>query len=129
MGDPLFRLDGVATTRWPSGTAEDHVHPLQDATAEIQPGRITVVVGPSGAGKSTLLRLLNRMEEPTQGTVSFHGQPLPAYDVLALRRRVGLLLQVPTPFPGTVLDNLRVAAPDCDETAALGLLDRVGLPP
>ena len=51
------------------------------------------------------------------------------YDVLALRREVGLLLQVPTPFPGTVLDNLRTPAPQLEQTAAAALLERVGLPP
>ena len=122
---PLFRLDQVATTRWAAG---DHVHPLDGVVAELYGGRVTVVVGPSGAGKSTLLRLLNRMEEPTAGTVLFHGRPLPSYDVLALRRRVGLLLQVPTPFPGTVLDNLRAGVPSLAAAEGRELLARVGLP-
>ncbi len=126
MDEPaLFRLDGVATTRW---AGDEHVHPLHDVSLTIRAGRVTAVVGPSGAGKSTLLRLLNRMEEPTHGTVRFHGELLPAYDVLALRRRVGLLLQLPTPFPGTVLENLRVAVADLTEAGALELLDVVGLP-
>jgi ABC-type multidrug transport system fused ATPase/permease subunit len=84
-------------------------------------------VGPSGAGKSTLLRLLNRMEEPSGGEVRFHGEPLRSYDVLALRRRVGLLMQRPTAFPGTVLGNLRTGAPALAEDEAYALLDRVGL--
>ncbi|MEP7054265.1 MAG: ATP-binding cassette domain-containing protein [Actinomycetota bacterium] len=122
----LFELAGVATTR---GVGEAHVHPLSAVSATIPSGGITVVVGPSGAGKSTLLRLLNRMEEPTSGVVSLRGRALPMYDVLALRREVGLLLQVPTPFPGTVLDNLRTAAPHLSEADASGLLERVMLSP
>ena len=120
----LFALDGVKTTR---GRGDDHVHPLFGVDATIPAGVVTALVGPSGAGKSTLLRLLNRMEEPTSGRVLFHGRPLPEYDVLSLRRRVGLLLQRPTPFPGTVLDNLRVGRPQLEDTAATALLDRVGL--
>jgi putative ABC transport system ATP-binding protein len=122
----LFELAGVATTR---GVGEAHVHPLEHVDATIPAGGITVVVGPSGAGKSTLLRLLNRLEEPTSGTVSLRGRVLRDYDVLALRRQVGLLLQVPTPFPGSVLDNLRTAVPELDEAAAQMLLQRVALSP
>jgi putative ABC transport system ATP-binding protein len=124
--EPLFRLQEVLTQR---GTGVDHVHPLNGVTAAVRAGVVTAVVGPSGGGKSTLLRLLNRMEEPISGTVAFHGRPIGSYDVLALRRRVGLLLQTPTPFAGSVFDNLRVGRPDLDETGALALLDRSGLTP
>jgi putative ABC transport system ATP-binding protein len=122
---PLFALDRVVVTR---GAGDDHMHPLSEVSADIAAGRVTVVVGPSGAGKSTLLRLLNRMEEPSGGEVRFHGEPLRSYDVLALRRRVGLLMQRPTAFPGTVLDNLRTGAPALAQDEAYALLDRVGLP-
>ena len=121
----LFDLVDVATTR---GVGDAHVHPLEHVSAALPAGGITVVIGPSGAGKSTLLRLLNRLEEPTSGVVSLHGKPLREYDVLALRREVGLLLQVPTPFPGSVLENLRTATPHLDADAAADLLDRVELP-
>ena len=124
MGEALFRLTGVQTTR---GSGDDHVHPLLGVDAEIPAGRTTAVVGPSGAGKTTLLRLLNRMEEPTGGELLFHGRPLTSYDVLDLRRRVGMLLQRPTPFPGTVVDNIRVGRPDLPDAAAAALLDQVGL--
>lgn len=124
MPEPVFVLDRVEVTR---GEGDDHVHPLRDISFAVAAARVTVVVGPSGAGKSTLLRLLNRMEEPSAGVVSFHGRPLPSYDVLALRRRVGLLMQRPTPFPGTVLENVRAGAPALTEDEARSLLARVGL--
>jgi putative ABC transport system ATP-binding protein len=120
----VFVLDRVEVTR---GSGDDHAHPLRDISFAVAAARVTVVVGPSGAGKSTLLRLLNRMEEPSAGVVSFHGRPLPEYDVLELRRRVGLLMQRPTPFPGTVLENLRAGAPSLTEDDACALLARVGL--
>src|SRR4051812_30080818 len=85
---PLFNLDRVAVER--AGTVV-----LHDVCARIEAGRCTAVVGPSGAGKSTLLRLLDRLEEPTTGRITFHGAPLSSYDVLALRRRVGLVQQRP----------------------------------
>jgi putative ABC transport system ATP-binding protein len=88
-----------------------------------------VVVGPSGAGKSTLLRLCNRLEAPTSGTVRFRGDDVASLDPLALRRRVGMVFQRPTPFPGTVRDNLMVAAPGLDDGAAKEVLGRADLPP
>ena len=90
-------------------------------------GRCTVVAGPSGAGKSTVLRLLDRLLEPTSGRVLLHGQPLPSYDVLDLRRRVGLVQQSPVLLGDTVLDDLRVAGAVTPVEAAT-LLARAGLP-
>jgi putative ABC transport system ATP-binding protein len=121
----VFVLDRVEVTR---GEGEEHVHPLSGVTAAVAAGRVTVVVGPSGSGKSTLLRLLNRMEEPSAGEVRFRDRALPSYDVLELRRRVGLLMQRPTPFPGDVLANLRAGAPALTPDEGRALLVRVGLP-
>ena len=89
-------------------------------------GRCTVVAGSSGAGKSTVLRLLDRLLEPTSGRVLLHGDPLPSYDVLDLRRRVGLVQQSPVLLGDTVLEDLRVAGPVTPIQAA-ALLARAGL--
>ena len=102
---------------------------LDRITAAIPAAGITVIAGPSGAGKTTLLRLCNRLEIPDEGTVSYRGQPLDELDPLRLRRRVGMVFQRPTPFPGTVADNLAVARPDAG-TGELGTaLERVALDP
>jgi len=125
---PLFAFEGVAV-EGSSGTLLAHVD------AELPDAGITVMLGPSGSGKSTLLRLCNRLEAPTSGRVLFRGDDLAACDVLAHRRRVGMVFQQPVPFGGTVRDNLRVAAPtatDGEMTDALarahltaGFLDRI----
>jgi putative ABC transport system ATP-binding protein len=101
---------------------------LDDVTATIRAGECTAVTGPSGAGKSTLLRLLNRMLEPTAGRVILQGTPLPALDVLALRRRVGLVAQRPTLLTGQVLDEVRVGRPDVPPEEVRSLLFEAGLP-
>ena len=80
---------------------------LRDVTLSIPAGS-TAVLGPSGSGKSTLLRLLNRLADPDAGTVRFHGTDVRELDPLELRRRVGLVPQLPAPVPGTVADNVRV---------------------
>jgi ABC-type transport system involved in cytochrome c biogenesis ATPase subunit len=67
------------------------------------------------------------LEVPTEGTVRFRGDDLAALDPLALRRRVGMVFQRPTLFPGTVADNLAVAEPAIGEDAAADALHRAGL--
>lgn len=101
---------------------------LDGVTASFAAGRCTAVAGPSGAGKSTLLRLLDRLLEPTSGRVLFHGRPLPSYDVLELRRRVGLVQQAPVVLESTVLADLRVGRPELTPEEAEALLVRAGLP-
>jgi ABC-type methionine transport system ATPase subunit len=79
---------------------------LQDVDLALPAGAWTAIVGPSGSGKSTLLRLLNRLCEPSGGSVRWHGKPLPDYDVRALRREVGMVVQQPRLGPGCVRDQL-----------------------
>lgn len=100
---------------------------LDRVSTSIPEKGITVLSGPSGSGKSSLLRLLNRLEVPTSGEIWFRGQPLDQLDPLALRRRVGMVFQQPTPFPGTVRDNLRVADGQTSDPAMAEVLKSVGL--
>jgi ABC-type multidrug transport system ATPase subunit len=93
-------------------------------------GAVTALLGPSGAGKSTALRCLVRLEEPERGRVLVGGADVREQDPLALRRRVGLVAQAPVMLPGTVADNLRYAAPEpCDDAAVASALRRSGLGP
>lgn len=80
---------------------------LSRISFEIAAGERAAVFGPSGAGKSTLVRLLNRLDEPTSGTVVLQGQDTRQIPPRHLRRRLGLVMQQPHLFPGTVADNLR----------------------
>jgi putative ABC transport system ATP-binding protein len=102
---------------------------LDEVTAWIPAAGITVIAGPSGAGKTTLLRLSNRLDVPDEGTVRYRGQPLDELDPLVLRRRIGMVFQRPTPFPGTVADNLAVAHPDACAAEMNAALKRVALDP
>ncbi len=102
---------------------------LDEITNRIPSAGISVVSGPSGAGKTTLLRLCNRLEVPDEGTVRYRGQPLDELDPLELRRRVGMVFQRPTPFPGTVADNLMLARPGAASGELAAALERVSLDP
>ena len=104
---------------------------LDDVNIEVAAGEVFVVFGPSGSGKSTLLRLLNRLDEPTEGTVLLDGTDYRTLDPRTVRRRVGLVPQRPTLIEGTVADNvawgpeLRDAPVDRDRMGEL--LARLGL--
>ena len=100
---------------------------LDGVTAEVPAQGVTALTGPSGAGKSTLLRLGNRLIAPDSGTVRYRGEDLAALDVLAHRRRVGMVFQRPVVFAGTVRDNLRVAAPGAGDDELRALLERCEL--
>jgi len=95
-------------------------------SARIPADGLTAIVGPSGAGKTTLLRLLNRLDDPDDGEVLFEGRDVRSYDVIALRKRVQYVSQVPVTFPGTVADNVGPGNVHGDTAA---LLTRVGLDP
>ena len=86
---------------------------LDDINVDIQRGLITALIGPTGSGKSTFLRTLNRMNDRVpgftrEGDVTLDGESLWAshVDLLALRRRVGMLFQRPNPFPMSIKDNV-----------------------
>ena len=64
------------------------------------------MVGPSGAGKSSFLRLLNRLDEPTSGTVRLNGEDYRKLPPAELRRRLGMVMQAAYLFPGTVAKNV-----------------------
>jgi len=86
---------------------------LKGVTIPIKERQITALIGPSGCGKSTFLRCLNRMNDTIRnvrvtGTVLLDDQEIyaPDYDVVDLRRRVGMVFQRPNPFPQSILDNV-----------------------
>ena len=80
---------------------------VEDASFELHAGETLAIVGPSGSGKTSLLRLLNRLDEPSSGTVYLDGLDYRQIAPRDLRRRVGMVMQRPYLFPGTAADNLR----------------------
>lgn len=110
---------------------------LKGINAEIHKGDVMVVIGPSGSGKSTFLRCLNRLEEPTGGTICFEGVDItdPKVDINIHRQKIGMVFQQFNLFPHmTVMQNLTVAPikllqldKDSAEKRATELLERVGL--
>jgi phosphate transport system ATP-binding protein len=86
---------------------------LTDVSIEMPANLVTAFIGPSGCGKSTFLRTLNRMNDLIPGTrvdgiVEIDGQPVygRGLDVVALRRKVGMVFQKSNPFPKSIFDNV-----------------------
>ncbi|PYQ06062.1 MAG: phosphate ABC transporter ATP-binding protein [Acidobacteria bacterium] len=86
---------------------------LHDVSLDVDEKRVTAFIGPSGCGKSTLLRCLNRMNDLIEsarlaGSVRVKGQDIyaPGTDVIAVRRRIGMVFQKSNPFPKSIFDNV-----------------------
>ena len=104
---------------------------VDDVTVRVRRREVLAVVGPSGSGKSSFLRLLNRLDEPTSGTVYLEGRDYRLIPPRELRRRVGMVTQTAFLFPGTIGDNLRVGprhrGQELSEETIAFLLEKVGL--
>ncbi len=98
--DPLLRVENL-------GYTVEGQTILKSINFRIDAGERVAIFGPSGAGKSTLIRLVNRLDEPTAGTVYLEGLDYRDIPPRTLRRRLGMVMQQPYLFPGTVADNLR----------------------
>ncbi len=98
---------------------------------DVEPGDLLTIIGPSGSGKSTFLRLLNRLEEPSEGEIFLDGENIKDMDVIELRRKVGLVFQAPVMFDSDVKENifygLRIKGEDGKKIMAERCLDLVGL--
>src|ERR1700690_2608517 len=109
---------------------------LKGIDLAVEPRELVFIIGPSGAGKSTFLRCLNRLEEPTSGSILVDGVDLldPKTDINAMRRRIGMVFQAFNLYPHmTALGNVTLAlrkvmglATAQAETIGLAALDRVG---
>lgn len=105
---------------------------VDDITMRVLKGELLAVVGPTGSGKTSFLRLLNRLDEPTSGTVYLEGRDYRTIPPRELRRRMGTVTQTPFLFPGTVAENLkfgpRQRGVELSKEAIARLLEEVGLP-
>ncbi|BCL26133.1 ABC transporter ATP-binding protein [Streptomyces aurantiacus] len=125
----MIRFDAVSKN-YPNGTTA-----VDGLSLELAEGGITVLVGPSGCGKTTTLRMVNRMVEPTAGTVSLRGQDIREVAAPELRRGIGYVIQHAGLFPHrTILDNVATVplllgwGKKKARARAAELLELVGLP-
>lgn len=126
----MIRFEHV-TKRYPDGTTA-----VDDLSFEVAEGELVTLVGPSGCGKTTTMMMVNRLVEPTSGRVLVDGEDIAGVDPVALRRKIGYVIQQVGLFPHrTVLDNTATVPSllgwkKADARArAAELLDLVGLDP
>lgn len=104
---------------------------VDDVSLQVSTSEVVAIIGPSGAGKSSFLRLLNRLDEPTEGTVYLDGTNYREIPPQELRRRIGLIPQNAAFTQQTVGDNVALADTIRDESPdtrrVSTLLDRMGL--
>jgi len=113
------------------GRVADGVAIVNDVSLDVYRGELLGLVGASGSGKSSLLRLLNRLDEPTSGTVYLDGVDYKTIPPRELRCRLGMVTQRAYLFPGTVASNLQFGPQQRGEVLTQEkvheLLQRVGL--
>jgi len=89
---------------------------LTDVSITIKQGQTVAILGATGSGKSTLVHLLPRLYDVTEGSVKVGGVDVRELSKSSLRRHIGLALQSPQLFSGSVMDNLRYGRPDATDT-------------
>ncbi len=94
---------------------DPHQPVLEDVSLDIPAGTSAAVVGPTGAGKTTLVSLLLRFYEATQGTILIDGHDIRGVTQASLRRQIGMVLQEPFLFSGSIMDNIRYGKLDATQ--------------
>ncbi len=104
---PVPSLHGVIEFDHVSFTYEDGKPVLTDFSLTVRPGEMLAIVGPTGGGKTTLVNLLCRFYEPTQGVIRIAGHDYTQYTLESIHSRIGVVLQTPHLFSGSIRENIR----------------------
>jgi ATP-binding cassette subfamily B multidrug efflux pump len=106
--------------------ADDPALILCDIDLHVLPGETVALVGETGAGKTTLIKLLSRFHDPTDGSILVDGHDLRSVTQASLRRQMGVVLQDPFLFNGTVAENIRFGRLDATEAEVQAAAEAVG---
>lgn len=88
-----------------------NLHVLKNVSFDIEKNKVTAIIGPSGCGKSTFIKTINRMLDlvdsaKVEGEVLLDGEDIYSMDEVILRKRVGMVFQLPNPFPKSIFENV-----------------------
>lgn len=104
----------------------DQEYVLKDINLEIKPGETIALVGATGAGKSSIINLLNRFYEINRGEIKIDGIDIKEYELAALRKNIGVVLQDVFLFSDTIRNNITLGNPDVTDDMILHAADQVG---
>ena len=115
--DPNIKLNGTIEFRnvhfsYPSRPNDEILNGL---SFTCKPGQTIALVGTSGNGKSTVIQLLERFYEPSSGEILIDGKNIKDYNLGFLRSNIGIVLQEPTLFEGTICENIKISCPDATQ--------------
>lgn len=134
IGQPLIALKNVSKTY--DGPDGQPVHAVQDISFEVAEGETVALIGTSGCGKTTTMKLINRLVEATSGAIFVDGKDVNAWNVIALRRQIGYMIQRGGLFPHmTIQKNVGLLCeledwkPKRIRERVHALLELVNLPP
>jgi len=105
---------------------EPEIEVLHDVNLHIPSGKTVALVGPTGAGKSTMFSLIARFYDPVRGRVTVDGYDLREIEAISYRKQLGLVLQDPFLFSGTVQDNIRYGNPEATDEQMTAAAKTVG---
>jgi ATP-binding cassette subfamily B protein/subfamily B ATP-binding cassette protein MsbA len=105
---------------------DDNTPVLEDINLKVNPGQTVALVGKTGAGKSTLIKLLSRFHDPTTGQVLVDGVDLRTVTQHSLRGQMGIVLQDPFLFNGSVGENIQFGGLDCSQADIVSAAKAVG---
>ena len=108
-------MEGRIELRGVSFSYEGAQPALREVSLKIEPGEMIGLCGPSGAGKTTLINLICRFYDPIEGQILIDGMDVRDFDVKWLRRQIGVVLQEPYLFHGTIAENISYGNPAATE--------------
>jgi ATP-binding cassette subfamily B protein len=97
-------------------TYEDGKPVLTDFSMQVEPGEMIALVGPTGGGKTTIVNLLCRFYEPKRGVIRMNGHDYTEYSMHGIQSRIGIVLQTPHLFSGTIRENIRYGRLDATDS-------------
>jgi ABC-type multidrug transport system fused ATPase/permease subunit len=123
---PLSPIKGMITyDHMTFGYEKDHPV-LRDIDLVIEPNTTVAFVGPTGVGKTTMINLLYRFYDPTEGRILVDGNDLRGVKIESLRTQMGIVLQDPFLFSGTIMDNIRFSRPGATDDEVVAVSKVIG---
>ncbi|MFQ7034642.1 MAG: ATP-binding cassette domain-containing protein [Candidatus Borkfalkia sp.] len=104
---------------------EEGINILEHFDLHVEPGQSIALVGPTGAGKTTVINLLTRFYDVREGAVRIDGVDVRSVKLKSLRREVGVLMQDPFIFKGTVMENIRYGRPDATDEECIAAAKQI----